>query len=209
MKRGLLWSFLDKVEFPSYFCISPCSNSEGSWQPISNPSLGRSLLNRHVEQVQTNFWEKSSPRCPAVLANSMKDDYKLCDCVILRIVTAYVKELSWVDSCCKSVSLGKRMTFLKFMLVDVSDAEILFMGEPLEKELAEQNLMNEVWSKGWEPAKPFLLGSIENWLQCRNVICEEGTMCLDGRKAKDVICGKWRRMLLFGACKVSSLECET
>lgn len=72
------------------------------------------------------------------------------------------------------------------------DAESLFMGEPLEMEIGQQNLMNEVWSKGWQPVQSCFPGLIENWLQCQHVI-EEGLQCPHGRKEKDVICGKWRR----------------
>ncbi|XP_057850071.1 uncharacterized protein LOC131060721 isoform X3 [Cryptomeria japonica] len=73
-----------------------------------------------------------------------------------------------------------------------NDAEMLYLGEPLEKEFPEQNLINELWSKGWQPARSFFPGSMENWLQCQNVICVVGT-CSDDEKAKDIICGKWRR----------------
>lgn len=72
------------------------------------------------------------------------------------------------------------------------DAESLFLGEPLEIDGGQQIMMNEVWSKCWQPVQSFFPGLIENWLQCQNVI-EEGLQCPDGRKAKDAICGKWRR----------------
>ncbi|KAH9329819.1 hypothetical protein KI387_001927, partial [Taxus chinensis] len=73
-----------------------------------------------------------------------------------------------------------------------SDAEMLYLGEPLEKEFPEQNLMNELWSKGWQPAWSFFPGSMGNWLQCQNVICVDGARSI-GEKVKDVTCGKWRR----------------
>lgn len=76
------------------------------------------------------------------------------------------------------------------------DAETLFLGEPLEMEGAQQNLMNELWSNGWQPVQSLFPGLVENWLQCQNVI-EEGVPCPHGRKAKDVICGKWRRAPLL------------
>lgn len=76
------------------------------------------------------------------------------------------------------------------------DAESLFLGEPLEMEGAQQNLMNELWSNGWLPVQSLFPGLVENWLQCQNVI-EEGVPCPHGRKAKDVICGKWRRAPLL------------
>lgn len=76
------------------------------------------------------------------------------------------------------------------------DAESLFLGEPLEMECAQQNLMSEVWSNCWQPVQSFFPGLIENWIQCQNVI-EKGVPCPPGRKAKDVICGKWRRAPLL------------
>ncbi|KAJ7528573.1 hypothetical protein O6H91_15G008700 [Diphasiastrum complanatum] len=63
-----------------------------------------------------------------------------------------------------------------------------------EKELAEKNLVNNIWPKGWLPATCLPGGSRENWLQCQHVLYEEGQVCPDGTMAvTDIICGKWRR----------------
>lgn len=64
----------------------------------------------------------------------------------------------------------------------------------LEKELAEENLKNNIWVKDWKPANALPPGSKERWLQCMSTIYKKGEVCSDGRKAKtDIICGKWRR----------------
>lgn len=64
----------------------------------------------------------------------------------------------------------------------------------LEKELAEENLKNNRWPKGWKPANGLPPGSKEIWLQCMSIIYKKGDVCSDGEIAKtDIICGKWRR----------------
>lgn len=64
----------------------------------------------------------------------------------------------------------------------------------LEKELAEENLKNNIWVKYWKPANALPPGSKERWLQCMSTTYKKGEVCSDGRKAKtDIICGKWRR----------------
>ncbi|KAJ7530568.1 hypothetical protein O6H91_14G008400 [Diphasiastrum complanatum] len=63
-----------------------------------------------------------------------------------------------------------------------------------EMKLAEENLNNNVWPKGWLPALSLPRGNKQNWLQCRCVLYEEGERGPDGKVAKEnIICGKWRR----------------
>ena len=45
--------------------------------------------------------------------------------------------------------------------MNASDAESLFLGEPFEKEGAQHNLMNDVWTNGWQPVQSVFLGSDE------------------------------------------------
>ncbi|OAE30477.1 hypothetical protein AXG93_942s1200 [Marchantia polymorpha subsp. ruderalis] len=74
--------------------------------------------------------------------------------------------------------------------------EVVLTGQEKqrEQEIAEYNLLKNIWPKGWLPATKLPPNSKENWLQCMIVLWEEGETCPDGRKAdKDIICGKWRR----------------
>ncbi|KAL3683376.1 hypothetical protein R1sor_001398 [Riccia sorocarpa] len=63
-----------------------------------------------------------------------------------------------------------------------------------EQEVAEYNLAHNIWPKGWLPATDIPPNSKENWLQCMNVLFDEGDVRPDGTKVeKESICGKWRR----------------
>lgn len=91
-----------------------------------------------------------------------------------------------IPECTGNISLSSENPFLG---VVVSLKEKI-----LEKELAEENLKNNRWPKGWKPANALPPGSKEIWLQCMSIIYKKGDVCSDGEIAKtDIICGKWRR----------------
>ncbi|XP_024530184.1 uncharacterized protein LOC9660300 [Selaginella moellendorffii] len=63
-----------------------------------------------------------------------------------------------------------------------------------EKDQAEQTVAANIWPMGWIPARSLPENERENWVQCQNIIYEEGDYLPSGEVAnKDIVCGKWRR----------------
>ncbi|EFJ12107.1 hypothetical protein SELMODRAFT_425691 [Selaginella moellendorffii] len=67
-----------------------------------------------------------------------------------------------------------------------------------EKDQAEQTVAANIWPMGWIPARSLPENERENWVQCQNIIYEEGDYLPSGEVAnKDIVCGKWRRYSLM------------